>query len=358
MSTFRIVAVVVLLAGASPSLVRADGWGSFGHLASVQAKLDTAGDYVLTWAPDHRAFIEVTAGTSPDSISPKNVVMSSAGGTAVVVTGLDQSKRWYFRVSPRHDRGTVVAERQIPLTGAVNFRDLGGYPTEDGRSTKWGVFYRSDALSKITVSDVAYLESMGLKLDIDLRSDSEVASAPDAITGSSIVYKRDVIVGLTANIVALFADPSVKYDVAGMVTLYDQIIDDNAAVYASVIRDLANNGPGAVLHCSAGKDRAGIASALVLATVGVPDDVIVNDYALTEQYEAVLISQEVPAVQGLLKSLGIDPSRLGFLLGSPPAVMVETLSHIRAKYGSVEKYLMSGGLDAGTIVKLRAEFVD
>jgi hypothetical protein len=165
------------------------GAGLSIDLNTVQVIQEKEGSYVFTWgpiAPDTSVLI--TGGTSPTRIDRGKVLMKAAGGTTAVISGLDPARRWYFDVAFSNGQEIVVAPRHLNLQGAPNFRDLGGYTTSDGRRTRWGVFYRSGKLDGLTFSDLSYLKNSGLKLDCDLRSDTEVASEPDV--KSSWSYQR------------------------------------------------------------------------------------------------------------------------------------------------------------------------
>ena len=319
-------------------------------LNSVQVVQDKKGSYIFSWgATSPETSVQITGGPSPAAIDPGKVLAKSSGEAPVVISGLDPSRRWYFHVSFSNGQEILVAPRRLNLQGESNFRDLGGYRTQDGKWTRWGVFYRSGKLDGLTSSDVSYLQNSGLKLDCDLRSDSEVASEPDV--KSSWSYQRQTITQIPSK-TEIFSS-GVTYDEAAMVELYKRMIDSNAGVYAALFKDLAQQGSGTVVHCNSGKDRTGIFSALLLKLVKVSDETIVKDYALTDQY----LAQGLVAKLAAIKANGNDPALLGALLYAPPNVMVRTLSYLREQYGSAEAYLRSGGLKEDELKKLRDSFV-
>jgi len=317
---------------------------------TVQVVQEKEGSYVFTWGPvAPETSVQITGGSSPTRIDHGKALVKAVGGTTAVISGLDPSRRWYFDVAFSNGREIVVAPRHLNLQGAPNFRDLGGYTTSDGGRTRWGVFYRSGKLNGLTSSDQSYLKNSGLKLDCDLRSDTEVASEPDV--KSSWSYQRQTITNSPSK-KEIFSS-GVTYDEAAMVKLYKRMIDSNAGVYAGAFEELARQGAGSVVHCSGGKDRTGIFSALLLMVANVPDGTIVNDYALTDQYLAPGLAANLSA----LKAKGQNPALLGALLYAPPSVMIKTLAYLREKYGSAEAYLKSGGLPEAELKKLRDDFV-
>jgi len=352
-STFFLLAATALIAPAAALGCSSDESLTPAPAAihSLRAEQNDSGDYTLVWdpiAPD--AVVEVTAGTSTEAIDHQKVLTRTTGGTQVTVSGLDTSKRWYFEVGSPGANHVIVAERHVRLRGAANYRDIGGYLTDDGHAVRWGIVYRSDALGKIDASDLDYIGGTGVKLAIDLRSDGEVTAVPDVVAdGSRIAYRRGPI-ELPVDLKQLLQSGTIV-DEAYMLTLYEHAVDKYAAVYAQLVSDLADASTRPVVfHCTAGKDRTGIAAALVLSALGVSDEVIAQDFALTDTYLGKMVAEQ----EALLRTQGIDPARLGVLFKSPPALIRATLTYVRDKYGSVEAYLRVGGLDAATFARVRA----
>jgi len=349
----RISAFVSVLCAATLLL---SGCGSSSSspsvLGSVQAVQDVLKNYTISWAPAApNAVVQVTGGPSPSTIDAANILGTTTGGTVVTLSGLDTTHRWYFNVAQQGGPGRIVAARHVSLAGPANFRDLGGYPTADGRQTKWGVFFRSDSLNSLTPADTDYLANSGIKLDVDLRDDAEVASAADIpASDNRFAYVRQPIEVNGMSVQSIHA-AGVAFDDAAMALAYEQSLDSYAASYAGLFRALASQGAGAVFHCTHGKDRTGMASALLLMTANVPDSVIVADYSLTDQYLAV---QEAATVAALPAS---EVALLGVAFYTPPAVMQAVLTYIRQKYGSAGAYLQSGGLDPATLAKVVSDFV-
>jgi protein-tyrosine phosphatase len=158
-----------------------------------------------------------------------------------------------------------------PLTGAYNFRDLGGLQLPDGRRTRYGLLFRSDTLQALTVSDVAFLrQTIGLRVVVDLRLAHEVAEE-----GRGLLSTADEVSYLNAPLEMAKTDGILPGEV--MKHLYNQCLASESL--ATAVRHIAEHaGRPIVFHCAAGKDRTGIVAALVLTLLGVADEVIVADY--------------------------------------------------------------------------------
>jgi protein-tyrosine phosphatase len=185
------------------------------------------------------------------------------------------------------------ARRQLPVEGAHNFRDLGGYATADGHRVKWGVLYRSNALADLSDDDLAYVARLDLQRVVDFRSPAERERDPDRLPASP---QLDVVL---RPIGGDTLDPAELRDrlLAGEGSADDwsrMLVEANRAfvrdfgdVYAAFLHDLADAGELPLLfHCTAGKDRAGFAAATALLAVGVPRETIMRDYLLTNELSA------------------------------------------------------------------------
>jgi protein-tyrosine phosphatase len=249
----------------------------------------------------------------------------------------------------------MVAVRHVSLSGPLNLRDLGGYPTADGHQTKWGVFFRSDELSTLTTADATYLANSGITHDVDLRVDAEVLAAPDIpATDGRFTYVREPMT-IPAMAPQSILGAGTVFDEATMVSVYEQTLTTYATTFADVFKNLAAQGAGSVFHCVYGKDRTGLVSALLLMAANVPDSTIVADYNLTDQYEAIVETAGVAAVNSTMTPT--EAALFGVSFYSPPAVMQAVLTYIRQTYGSAGAYLQTGGLDPATLAKVVSEFV-
>ena len=196
------------------------------------------------------------------------------------------ASRSYFQlVCPR---GTaILAERMLPMEGGYNFRDLGGYRAADGRYVKWGAFIRSDELANLTESDMAYLASVPVRSVVDFRAQSEIDASPDRYPGSvENKYHLEVNPG---NVIDKMESDIGSTDAAeeSMREMNRAMVSDPGVVaqYREFFRILQQEGQFPVVyHCAAGKDRTGMASALILLALGVDEDTVMHDYLLSNEY--------------------------------------------------------------------------
>jgi protein-tyrosine phosphatase len=167
-------------------------------------------------------------------------------------------------------------ERAIALTGCFNFRDLGGYATRDGARVKWRRLFRADGLSRLTPEDLALLGELGLATVLDLRTSGELDQL-GRFAGESGYHHLPMI-----DVLPDRKDFPGWVDPAIVAERYREMMSvGRDAIVSSLTVLSAPESYPAVFHCSAGKDRTGILAAVVLGLVGVPDEVIVADYALS-----------------------------------------------------------------------------
>ena len=177
--------------------------------------------------------------------------------------------------------------RKLPFTGAHNFRDLGGYKTSDGKTVKWGKVYRSDNLHSLTDEDLKYMERLNLKSVVDFRSDEERNEEPDRLTPDMtpillpIKFEPE---GVTENLTRDLTFGNL--DSSNLLRDFNIIlVKEFTEEYREFFRHIVDNGgEPLLLHCTAGKDRAGFGSAMILTVLGVPREKIIEDYLLTNTY--------------------------------------------------------------------------
>ncbi|MEJ7839062.1 MAG: tyrosine-protein phosphatase [Thermomicrobiales bacterium] len=230
--------------------------------------------------------------------------------------------------------------RHLELEGAANFRDLGGLETTDGRCIRHGRLFRSDALYRLTAADLETLDAFGINTVIDLRAKDEIrrnGTGPLSTTGIRHI-----------NFPITDIDSPTDAELT-MVEVYLGLMQAAAAGFRDLFQTLAKpDSLPAIVHCMAGKDRTGVAMALILATLGVPDDAIVLDYALSE-------ANLVPLLQ-LGRGADVDMSTLDIpssWLEAKPESMQNLLRAISQRWGSVSGYLSGIGVPESTRNQLR-----
>ncbi|WP_105438401.1 tyrosine-protein phosphatase [Neorhizobium sp. T25_13] len=238
-------------------------------------------------------------------------------------------------------------ERLIALEGAHNVRDLGGYRITNGSLTRWRSILRGDALHRLSAADIETLLDNGLATVIDLRNAHEIAVEANPFAGHAEVRYHNTPLFSALAPVEMMANAVLSFDMGDR---YCQAIDDCQPAIAEVLKTIADAPDGAVLfHCSAGKDRTGVISALLLANAGVDEATIVEDYALTATISGPLIARLRERALGR----GTSPELVDIVLASEPRSMRQALDHIRYRHDGIGAYLSSLGFDETARERLR-----
>jgi len=258
-----------------------------------------------------------------------------------------------------------VARRHVVLDGAFNFRDLGGYATEDGRSVRWGRIFRSDQLADLSDGDLEVLSELGIRLVCDFRSPDERAEQPDRLPANDPPAVAEL------GIYDDSFDPNAIREaiVSGELDDVDfgqLLVDGNRTFvvrfspqFASMFERLAQpeNLP-ALVHCTAGKDRAGFASAIILRALGVPEETVFEDFLLTNHYTADRIERRLLMIRAA-SLFRADPEKVRPLLGVERAYLRAAFDEIEARYGCFNRYLREAlGVGDRELASLRANLLE
>jgi protein-tyrosine phosphatase len=296
--------------------------------------------------------VTVFVGTNPERIDRRRPVVQANPAEKIALEGLSSDQRHYFSVQfrggIRNKQSQIVAERFLPLEGAVNVRDLGGYKTITDKSVRWGRLFRANALGKLTESDVRYLSNITKEcLVCDFRGVQESAALPDVLP---IGWKRE-------NLPLEPGSASSLSKSGGLGEGYIRMIEEQGKpVFVPFLRRVAQaRGKPMLYHCTAGKDRTGIASVLLLSILEVPEETILADYALTNAIVPELMKQVLANPAALPKGLDLD--KLRPMMVADPAWIEGMLAHIKNKYGSVGEYLAQMGLESGAMQQIRRNYL-
>ena len=205
---------------------------SYPDVAPATVEETSPGHYRLAWSGLEGA-VTISVAAAPDALQAERRLLARGleGESASFV--IDLGSRPYFHIEDRHGRGWWVAERLLPLEGGRNFRDLDGYLTADGHQVWWGKIFRAGAMADLTAADQNYLAELGLRQVCDLR----------------ITIERE-----------------------------------QEVAYRDMFRMLVEGDVPLAFNCTAGKDRAGVAAALILSALGVPRETVFADYELSNRY--------------------------------------------------------------------------
>jgi protein-tyrosine phosphatase len=240
--------------------------------------------------------------------------------------------------------------RSLPLTGASNFRDLGGYAGHGGRQVRWRRIFRSDHLADLTPTDVAQVTELGLTRVCDFRGTQE--RAPQAcvlpqVKVHALSIEPTVVQGMKS-LLASGQAPTVQDTVRLMEQTYRDFVLHNSVRFAELFGHLLESDAPLVFHCTAGKDRTGFAAALILTALGVPKAVVMQDYLLTNDLYRMPHTSAPFAPQEVLNVLWrVQPN---FLEAAFHAVETE--------YGSLQHYLAKTlGMGAPEMARLETLYL-
>ncbi|MCA6298760.1 MAG: tyrosine-protein phosphatase [Phenylobacterium sp.] len=338
-------------------------------LAAGTSQARVAGEQVQRPAPDRVIVswtaagpVDVYAADRPDTPRERMKLVSDNDADGRHELAADLISRPYFLLVDAADgQATRVAERVLPLAQGSNFRDLGGYRTEDGRSVRWGRIYRSGATPTLTDEDLRRVKDLSLSQMIDLRSSEERVLAPSRIEG--VPY---VSVGYSMGAISRSSNPVIP----DMETIYrgfpELLAPQVRVLFSSLLR---NEGP-VVYNCSAGQDRTGFASALILRALGVPVETVMEDYHLSTtyrrpQYEMPKLTPELIAANpgaAMYAQYQKDPKYLTpqpLKDSSGQGYLTFALEEIDRRWGSVAAYLQAeAGVGPAELARLKTLYLE
>lgn len=324
------------------------------QLTMIWSGMPSQGSVVIKW-------LDVASGKS-------QTLNASVQDGKLSIDDPNPHRRTLFTL-PAGQTTVTLAERKVPAPGMDNLRDMGGLKTGDGRYTKWGLAYRADTLYKAKPEGYRYLNHMNMGYVFDLRREEEIAKKPDPAMDGVAYYHTQIPDAPPA-----YADVSWDTDEAVFKfvsspraeTFY---VDTNVFMVEAKkshqsmkqVFDIALKGDGKAMvwHCAGGKDRTGYVSAMFLAALGVPQETIVNEYLLTNEYRQDFDRQELADMSKVFNN---DPQAIkGFsaIQQSRPEYILAGLKHIEQQYGSIDRYLeQEVGVTPQDIAKLKQLYTE
>ena len=251
--------------------------------------------------------------------------------------------------------------RKLPFTGAHNFRDLGGYKTSDGKTVKWGKVYRSDNLHSLTDEDLKYMERLNIKSVVDFRSDEERNEEPDRLTPDMtpillpIKFEPE---GVTENLTRDLTFGNL--DSSNLLRDFNIIlVKEFTEEYREFFRHIVDNGGEPfLLHCTAGKDRAGFGSAMILTVLGVPREKIIEDYLLTNTYVSDHVDRKLLETE-LKTFFRADSDNLRKINFVEERYIQAAFDTIDSHWGGMDQYISEGlNLTEEDIDKIRNYYLE
>ena len=255
-----------------------------------------------------------------------------------------------------------LSQRLLPLEGGVNFRDMGGYATQDGRRVKWGHLFRSGTMTKLSEADCAHLNDLGFRTVVDLRTLGEQERDPNH-WGKSLAdayWSREH--DETFGDLHRQSGDSITTLEEGMAVMeqgYRRLPFQQCEGYAHLFRRLAEGHFPAVIHCTAGKDRTGGGAALVLAALGVPRESIVADFVMTERAVDLrkALGWRKPSPKYTKMSTIPDEARSAFV-GAKASYIEAFLDALDSECGSLDGYLRHIGVASENVERMRAALLE
>jgi protein-tyrosine phosphatase len=301
--------------------------------------------------------IDVSLGPTPERMDHRHQMTVPAGQTSVKVP-LPSHERWFVSVAPHGGGSAVVcADRRVHFQGATNFRDLGGYRTRSGAAVRWGRIFRADSLHGLSPDDLVLYQTLGMRAVFDLRGESERYDRPSAVPSHPLI----MIGRTTEEAIKAKRPPTGATAADGERFLYDLyvgMVEHSSEQVGQLFRGLAQDEIlPAVFHCHAGKDRTGIVAALLLETLGVDRELVLDDYELTARYRNGT-QQWATTLQRLIDS-GMSAQLAAGIVATPRWVMQNALEKMDREYGGIESYLQNrAGMRPTDIELLRQRLLD
>ncbi len=265
----------------------------------------------------------------------------------------------------------LANERVIDLEGTTNTRDIGGYQTSDQGTLRWRQIIRSENLSRLTANDFQILEEIGLKTVIDLRTNKEHNKSPTVWQGDNPPQFFHFPVGDANNDWFKAQRRMMKRNrfteeqsMELMVEGYRMIAEEGPPSYQKLMEVVLDQSNWPILiHCNAGKDRAGVAVALIMESLGVDREIIMEEYLLTNELgrtekKAILLSKESRKLgRGSKFGKGSSPSAWSPIVGVRAEMLEAFYASVDEKYGSMDAFLTELGVDQEARSVLMASLV-
>lgn len=304
----------------------------------------------ISWTPHPSLkYVDIFTSSIPDKNSKDRLYLARVEDHSITITDPYLHHRSYLILQTDQGSSILTSERRLPLTGATNFRDLGGYRSKDGRTLKWNQFYRSDELCHLTDQDKWYLQQFGIKFIVDFRSDQERSKKPNQelvgvenLHTSVFTKQEEKRNGMSLDLFSFFRFrkmmDQLKSPIRFMKRLYCDMVTNKPAFHQLIQLISSPHQVPIVFHCTVGKDRTGFASALLLFTLGIPEETVMEDYLLTNQFietkEQQLMKRYAPFLQS-------DRAKeiLKTIMEAKQEYLQAAIQVIKEKHGTIEKYL-------------------
>ena len=343
---------------------------SFNALAlNAEVTVDRdSGHYVLNWQSAKSVSV-----TAQGERSDKTILISDKlnNGVASLQWMAPTQDRYTFTFTEQQGEQTQVRSRLLNLNGGRNFRDLGGYETADGRRVKWGKLYRSGALHNLDAADYAMLSELDIETVVDFRGNSERQNELTQWQAGDINhmtwdYQLDFDSSAFKQMFAegRVTEQDMEQVMAGM---YPGLLNQQKNHYKAMFAELVADDKPLLFHCTAGKDRTGVAAALILYALGVEKDVIMQDYVLSEQIlrPAYLMGghqergKEHKQDASMAMLARLPKEAIGALMGTRESYLNAAFTEMETQSGSIDAFIREElNVSDTDIARLKAQYLD
>lgn len=306
----------------------------------VACETTPSGNYLIKWEtfPPIDGTVTIYESNSPDSFNlSTHIAKVPASKGFVDILAIRYLNRSYFKLVFDKKNTAITSERVVQMPNIYNFRDLGGYYTGNGRQIRWGKLYRSSSLAQGSLQDIEFLNNLGIRTIIDFRTELENNLYPCRYRASQVF-----VLPLRGNRLNVFFDKILSEEMKrGDVLIHLQdvfsfLLENNSDYFREMFDILLNerNYP-IVMHCSLGKDRSGVASALILAALGIDQEQIIDDYTLSNEH--VNFAIQFPNAELFDSNVQIQET-ITALYSAHRETMTYAFEQLVKEYGSVDDY--------------------